>query len=250
MPDTELEKTELKLILISKHAQRDKDLQFTSLAHLLQKSFLEKCFNSLNRNKAKGVDDVSWYEYQDDMDRRLDILVGKLKAKKFKPLPAKRVYIPKADGRKRPLGISAIENKIVEKGIKVILECIYEHDFIENSYGFRPKRSCHDALLEIHNQFSNHRINHIVEADIKGFFDNVSHDLLMSALEKRIKDSSMMFLIKRFLKAGYIDDDLLVRTDEGTPQGSILSPLLANVFLHYVLDIWFEVEVKPKMKGY
>ena len=250
MPNAELEKTELKLVLISGHAQRDASMQFTSLAHLLNVSMLRECFYSLNRNKAKGIDNVSWSEYSQNLEENLSNLVGKLKAKKYKPLPARRVYIPKADGRERPIGISAIENKIVEKGIKVILESIYEHDFIDNSYGFRPKRSCHQALREIHDQFSKHPINHVVEADIKGFFDNVSHELLMKALETRIKDASMLLLIKKFLKAGYVDKDMIATSDEGTPQGSILSPLLANIFLHYVLDRWFIKQVKAKARGY
>ena len=174
----------------------------------------------------------------------------KLKNKSFKPLPARRVYIPKDNGEKRPLGISAIENKIVEKGIKNILESIYEQDFSDQSYGFRPNRNCHQALKDIHNQFADNRINHIIEADIKGFFDNVSHEMLMEFLKKRIKDSSMLYLINKFLKAGYVDAGLLVTSDEGTPQGSILSPLLANVYLHYVLDEWFENVVKSHTVGY
>lgn len=250
MPYTEMGTTQLKLSLIAGHAARDKKMQFTSLAHLLDKEFLVECFNSLNRNKAKGVDNVGWYEYKEGLTENIDSLFERLKGKKYKPLPARRVYIPKSEKEKRPLGISAIENKIVEKGISSILQSIYEQDFSKMSYGFRPKRNCHQALNELDDQIMRNPINHIVEADIKGFFDNVSHELLIKFLEIRIKDSSMLHLITKFLKAGYIDNNLLVTSEKGTAQGSILSPVLANIFLHYVLDVWFETTVKSHTKGY
>ncbi|MCK4983011.1 MAG: group II intron reverse transcriptase/maturase, partial [Victivallaceae bacterium] len=232
MPYTEMELTEIKLALIAGHAKREPDMQFTSLTHLLNVDFLRQCFYSLDRNKAVGLDNVSWHEYETNLDENLDNLVNKLKRKKFKPVPARRVYIPKADGGQRPLGISTIENKIVEKSVTTILQSIYEQDFMDFSYGFRPRRNCHQALKELHDQIYRNQINHVVEADIKGFFDNVSHELLMKFLRNRIKDSSMLHLIEKFLKAGYVDKELLVTSETGTPQGSILSPLLANVFLH------------------
>lgn len=250
MPYTEMGITEIKLALIAGHAKREPSTQFVSLAHLLNEDFLRQCFYSLDRNKAVGLDNVSWREYLANLDENLVNLVIRLKSRKFKPIPARRVYIPKADGGQRPLGISAIENKIVEKGVATILQSIYEQDFMDCSYGFRPSRNCHQALKELHDQMYQYPINHVVEADIKGFFDNVSHDLLMGFLRNRIKDSSMLCLIEKFLKAGYVDNDLLVRSETGTPQGSILSPLLANVFLHYVLDEWFENTVKTAVKGY
>jgi len=250
MPNTEVVETELKLALIAGHATREPDLQFTSLAHLLNREFLEQCFYSLNRNKAVGLDNVSWYDYEESLEENLTSLVERLKSKKYKPIPARRVYIPKDSGGKRPLGISAIENKIVEKGVTRILQSIYEQDFSDISYGFRPKRNCHQALNELDDQIMRNPINHIVEADIKGFFDNVSHELLLEFLKIRIKDSSMLLLIRKFLKAGYVDDALIYTSDKGTPQGSILSPLLANVFLHYVLDVWFETVVKKHTRGY
>ena len=250
MPYAEMDKTESKLVLISKHAAEKPKMQFTSLAHLLNKEFLRQCFYSLNRNKAVGVDNVSWKEYEGGLEENLNKLEDRLKRKKYKPLPARRVYIPKDNGDKRPLGVSAIENKIVEKGIKKILESIYEQDFSDISYGFRPNRNCHQALKELNDQIMENPINHIVEADIKGFFDNVSHEQLIKFLGIRIKDSSMLHLIKKFLKAGYIDDELLVTGEKGTPQGSIISPLLANIFLHYVLDEWFEKIVKVHVRGY
>jgi len=250
MPYAEVGKTEWKLSLILEHAVRNKEMQFTSLAHLLNEKFLEQCFYSLNRNKAKGIDNVGWYDYKRNIKENLSELARKLKAKKFKPLPARRVYIPKSNKEKRPLGISTIENKIVEKGIKRILESIYEQDFIGKSYGFRPNRNCHQALKELNKLIMTKPVSYIVEADIKGFFDNVTHEQLIDFLRERVGDSSMLFLIERFMKAGYIDNELLIRTDNGTPQGSILSPILANIYLHYVLDNWFETIVKKHTRGY
>jgi len=250
MSNTKLKNTWSKLSSISTCAKNDKTFEFTSLAHLLNVSFLKDCYNNLARNKAVGIDKVSWQEYRNDLDNNVIKLVEKLKNKSYKPLPARRVYIPKGNGETRPLGISAIENKIVESGIKNILQSIYEEDFLNCSYGFRPKRNTHQALNDLDTIIMKKPVNHIVEADIKGFFDNVNHDMLLDFLNIRIKDTSLLFLIKRFLKAGYIDNNLLVTSEDGTPQGSILSPILANIFLHYVLDTWFEQQVKTHTKGY
>lgn len=250
MSNSELNKTLSKLSSLSKCAKENKIFQFESLAHHLNIEFLKDCYFNLDRNKAVGIDKVSWQEYNSNLDENLIKLVQKLKNKSFKPLPAKRVYIPKGNGETRPLGISTIENKIVESGISRILQSIYEMDFLECSYGFRPNKNTHQALNQIDTIIMSKPVNHIVEADIKGFFDNVNHGMLIEFLNIRIKDSSLIFLIKRFLKVGYIDNNLLVKTDIGTPQGSILSPLLANIFLHYVLDTWFEQSVKIHTKGY
>ncbi len=242
--------TRIKLSLISERAKIEPNTKFTSLAHLLSKSFLEDCFNNLNRNKAKGIDNVSWKDYNKNLNGNLEKLVDSMKRKKYKPLPAKRVYIPKGETDKRPLGISAIENKIVESGIAKILESIYEVDFLDFSYGFRPKRNTHQALAKVDKLITAYPVNHIVEADIKGFFDNVNHEMLMNFIKIRIIDASLLYLIELFLKVGYIDTGLLVQSDKGTPQGSILSPILANIFLHYVLDCWFETIVKPEVRGF
>lgn len=250
MQYTEIEETWHKLFLISGHARRDKTFQFTSLAHLLNETFLRDCFWSLNRNKALGIDHMSWQEYSENVDENIRKLVVRLRNKSYRPLPAKRVYIPKNETEKRPLGIPALENKIVEQGLVRILGSIYEVDFLDSSYGFRPGRNCHQTLKKLNDVIMFQPVNHIVEADIKGFFDNVSHEHLMKFLQIRIRDTSLLILIGKFLKAGYVYDGLLYRSDTGTPQGSILSPLLANVFLHYVLDEWFETVVKNHTTGY
>jgi len=177
MQYTDVGKTWTKLSLISGHARRDHAFKFTSLAHLLDAEYLRDCYHSLNRNKAVGIDNISWKEYGTDLDKNLEQLVSRLKRKKYKPIPARRAYIPKSETEKRPLGISALENKIVERGITWILESIYEQDFMKCSYGFRPNRNSHQALKELNDLIMFQPVNHIVEADIKGFFDNVSHDV-------------------------------------------------------------------------
>ena len=177
MSSTELNKTLQKLSSISYCAKSDPTFEFMSLAHHLNVEFLKDCYLNLDRNKAVGIDKVSWLEYKQNLDNNLETLVSKLKRKAFKPLPAKRVYIPKGNGEMRPLGISSIENKIVESGIARIIGSIYEADFFEFSYGFRPSKNAHQALKVIGDEINFKPVNHIVEADIKGFFDNVEHDL-------------------------------------------------------------------------
>jgi group II intron reverse transcriptase/maturase len=241
--------TSNKLALVSQRARRDKTFQFTSLAHLLDVEFLRGCYRSLGKEKAPGIDGQSWHDYGEHLDENLVDLVERLKAKRYYPLPAKRVYIPKNDREKRPLGLPAIEDKIVQKGIARILEAIYEADFCDCSYGFRPKRSCHQALKTVNDTIMFAPVSFVIEADIKGFFDHVSHDWMMKFLQVRIRDSSLLLLIRRFLKAGYMEAGQWIRTEQGTPQGGNLSPMLANIFLHYVLDLWFEKRLKPQVRG-
>lgn len=250
MQYAEIGNTWSKLSLLSGHARGDRNLQFTSLAHLLDVEYLRGCYHSLNRYKAVGIDNVNWWEYGAELDENLEGLVSRLKHKQYKPIPARRVYIPKNGTELRPLGISALENKIVEQGITGILESIYEQDFLDCSYGFRKGRNCHQALKRLDELIMFHPVNHIVEADIKGFFDNVNHEHLLEFIRIRIADPSMLNLIGKFLKAGYVDAGLLVEPDAGTPQGSILSPILSNIFLHYVLDEWFEKTVKSHVRGF
>jgi len=241
--------TPTKLVLISERARREPGYQFTSLAHLLDAGFLKACYFELGRDRACGMDGVSWKEYGEHLDENLQQLVARMKAKRYKPQPARRVYIPKDEHSVRPLGLPALEDKIVQKGIARILAAIYERDFLDCSYGFRPGRSCHQALFSVNATFTTRPINHVIEADIKGFFDHVSHEWMMKFLGVRIKDPSLLLLVRRFLKAGFVEADRYVETDEGTPQGGNLSPALSNVFLHYVLDLWFEKKIKSQVRG-
>lgn len=250
MPYDEMaEFVEAKLSLLTALARERPKHKFTTLAYLLNEGFLAQCYRGLGRNKAAGIDGVSWEGYGLDLEENLTHLVYRMKAKKYWPQPVRRAYIPKDEHSQRPLGIPALEDKIVQKGGSRILEAIYEADFLDCSYGFRPGKSCHDALEAVNRIITRHPINHVVEADIKGFFDNVSHEWMMDFLKVRINDPSFLRIIERFLKAGYRESGMLVETEQGTPQGGNLSPMLANIFLHYVLDLWFEKAVKPKMRG-
>lgn len=250
MPYVEMENMTLtKLALISERAQKEPRYRFTCLAHLLNEGFLRECYYSLGRNRASGIDGVSWKEYGECLPENIKGLVARLKTKRYKPQPVKRVYIPKDKNEKRPLGLPALEDKIVQKGITRILESIYEADFLDSSYGFRLGRGCHDALKAVDKAVMSKPINHVIEADIKGYFDNISHEWMMKSLGVRVNDPSFLLLIRRFLKAGYIEDKRVVVSEKGTPQGGNLSPMLSNIFLHYVLDLWFEKRVRPQVKG-
>ncbi len=242
-------KVDSKLNQLAELARARPKHKYTTLAYLLNEGFLAQCFGSLGKDKAPGVDGETWTEYEQELEGNLGHLVSRMKAKQYWPQPVLRKYIPKDEKSKRPLGIPATEDKVVQKGLSRILESIYEADFLDCSYGFRTGRSCHDALRAMNRIIERSPINHIVEADIKGFFDNVSHEWMMKFLKVRINDPSFLRIIERFLKAGYMDSNLLVATEKGTPQGGNLSPMLANIFLHYVLDLWFEKAVKPILNG-
>lgn len=240
---------ETKLARIAEIAKEKPKEEFTSLYHYLNEAMLIQCHNEINADKAAGVDDVTKEEYTKDLNGNIKSLVERLKKHSYKPQPVRRVYIPKDNGKEqRPLGIPAYEDKVVQMGLKKILERIYEVDFLDNSYGFRPERNCHDALIELDKRMMG-KTNYIVDADIKGFFDNVSHEWIIKFIGVRIADPNIKRLINKFLKAGVMEEGNLEPSEAGTPQGGIISPLLANIYLHYALDLWFEKAVKPKLNG-
>lgn len=244
------EEVTTKLLRIAEKAKNEPKFQFTSLFHLMDRELLRRCFAELKRDKAAGIDEVTREEYGLDLEGNLTKLVERLHRMAYIPQPVRRVYIPKPGSTKqRPLGIPCLEDKLVQAGMVRILERIYEEDFIEDSYGFRPKRSCHDALRALSQEVEEQPINHIVEADIKGFFDNVDQEWLMKFLEYRIGDKRMLRMVKRFLKAGISEDGAVRASEEGTPQGGVISPTLANVYLHYVLDLWFERVYRASCDG-
>lgn len=241
---------ETKLARIAEIAKEKPTQAFTSLYHHLNYEILLQCHTELEGNKAAGVDDITKAEYKENLEDNIMKLVEKLKKHSYKPQPVKRVYIPKGEGNKmRPLGIPAYEDKIVQLGLNKILQAIYEADFLVFSYGFRPKRSCHDALKELNRIIEKGRISYVVDADIRGFFDNVDHQWLMEFIGLRIVDPNIKRLIVRFLKAGVMEQGQIDPTEVGTPQGAIISPTLANVYLHYALDLWFEKVVKFQSRG-
>ena len=229
-----------KLQRITEKARKDPSCKFTSLFHLMNMELLRGCFDGLRKDAASGIDRVTKEEYGKDLEANLTTLVGRLHMMSYIPQPVRRVYIPKLGSTKqRPLGIPALEDKLVQVGLVRILEAVYERDFIDDSYGFRPGRGCHDALRSLSLEVEGGSIHYIVEADIKGFFDNVQHDWMMEFLSHRIADKRVLRYVKRFLIAGVLEDGVLVATEEGTPQGGIISPMLANIYLHYCLDLWF-----------
>jgi len=238
-----------KLNFISQRAKQESKMRFNNLMHLVNAEALEESFRKLGRNRAEGVDEVSWEEYNKGLTTKIDELLGRMKRMGYRPQPAKRVYIPKDKDSQRPLGIPTTEDKMVQKTMSRIMEAIYEQDFLDCSYGFRPKRDCHGALKRVGDIINFKPINHVIEADIKGYFDNVSHQKLIEVIRKRITDERFLRYIIRFLKSGYMEGDVFQESRKGTPQGGSISPLLANIYLHYVLDEWFEKEVKPRMKG-
>lgn len=239
-----------KLESLTLRAREDPRCKFTSLAHLLSEDFLKECFWELKRDKASGIDGVTVQEYEVNLEENLKDLVGRMKAKRYRPQPVRRAYIPKPDGSKRELGIPAVEDKIVQMGIKKILEAIFEVDFRDVSYGFRPNRSCHDALDVLDKAIMTKLVNYIVDMDIEKFFDSIGHGWLMRCLRERIIDTSLLRLIGRFLKAGVMEEGKYIEVDRGTPQGGVISPILANIYLHYILDLWFEKVVKKQLTGY
>jgi len=235
---------------IADKAARNKTYRFRSLARLLTVSFLIWCWSFLNKNAASGVDKVNAKEYEVNLNTNVEKLIERVKGKRYKAKLVRRQYIPKANGKLRPLGIPAIEDKLLQTGVKVILEAIYEQDFLPCSYGYRPNRSAMDAIKDISKTLTQGRYNFIVEADIKGFFDNIDHNILLDMLSLRVDDKVFTGLIRKWLKAGILETDgKVIHPDTGTPQGGIVSPVLANIYLHYALDMWFEYEVKPYCHG-
>ena len=229
-----------KLQRIAAKARTESSCRFTSLFHLMNVEMLRECFRELRKDAAAGIDKVTKKEYGLSLEKNLTALVEKLHRMSYTPLPVRRVYIPKpGSSKERPLGIPALEDKLVQAGLARILSTIYEQDFIDDSYGFRPGRGCHDALRALSQEVEGGRIHYIVDADIKGFFDNVDHEWLMKFLGHRIADKRVLRYVKRFLIAGIMEDGAVIASDKGTPQGGIVSPILANIYLHYSLDLWF-----------
>lgn len=238
-----------KLTRIAELAKKTPKVKLQTLIHAIDEESLKACHNILSACKATGIDSVTKEEYGKNIDKNIANLLGRMKRQAYKPQPVKRVYIPKDNGKKRPLGIPAYEDKLVQKSLNEILNVIYEEEFLDCSYGFRPNKDCHGAIKEVGRILEQKKISYVVDADIKGFFDNVDHDWMMKFLQHRIQDPNILRLIQRFLKAGVVEAGIECETDSGTPQGGVISPTLANVYLHYVLDLWFTIKVKRECRG-
>jgi RNA-directed DNA polymerase len=223
---------------VRERARKNKQERFTALLHPVTPALLRDSFFALKRKAAPGVDGVTWQEYVTGLEDRLEDLHGRVHRGAYQAQPSKRRWIPKANGKQRPLGIAALEDKIVQQAVVTILNEIYEEDFRGFSYGFRPGRGQHMALDALYVAIKRNRVSWILDLDLKSFFDNISHEKLIQLVEKRIADSRILRLIQKWLKAGVLEDGVWSETEAGTPQGAVVSPLLSNVYLHYVLDQW------------
>ncbi len=224
--------------------------RFQNLYRCLNAPFLYACWKDLNKSAASGVDKVTAEEYEENLDSNIQALVGRLKLKRYRAKLVRRCYIPKENGKERPLGIPALEDRLVQLACARVLTAIYEADFLDNSYGYRPKRSAKDAVNDLRFNLQFGKYGYVVEADIMGFFDHMDHDVLLRMLKERIDDAAFLNLIRKWLKAGVLETDgKVIHPDSGTPQGGVISPVLANVYLHYALDLWFEKTIKPRCSG-
>ena len=231
-------------------AQRSPDFAFFSLAHYIDLQWLEEAYHRTRKDGAAGVDDVTGKEYADNLHDNLQRLLDRLKSGKYKAPPVKRMHIPKGTkGETRPIGIPTFEDKIVQRAVVMLLEPIYEHDFHDGSYGFRPNRSAHQALEAVWKATMEVNGGWVLEVDIRQFFDTIDHAHLREFVSRRVRDGTLRRLIGKWLKAGVMESGALSFSGTGTPQGGVISPLLANIYLHYVVDEWFEKEVKPRMRG-
>jgi len=239
-----------KLHRIAEKASKEPSFKFTSLYHLLNEELIRECFKRLRSDAAAGIDKVTKVLYAKDFEAYLSDLIGRLHRMAYIPQAVRRKYIPKPGSNKqRPLGIPTLEDKLVQAGLVRILAAVYEQDFIGDSYEVRPGRSCHSALKILSDTVENKPVSHIVEADIKGFFDHVDQEWLMKFLAYQIGDKRIQRMVKRFLKAGVSEDGTITVSEEGTPQGGVISPLLANIYLHYALDLWFEKVFRKRCRG-
>ncbi|HAM52564.1 MAG TPA: group II intron reverse transcriptase/maturase [Nitrospiraceae bacterium] len=234
---------------IRQAAIRNKEEQFTALLHHITVERLQSAFYEIKRTAAAGVDGVTWHWYEEGLEDKLQELHGRIQRGAYRAKPSRRAYIPKSDGRQRPLGISSLEDKIVQRAVAEVLNAIYEVDFVGFSYGFRPGRKAHEALDALAIGIRRKNVNWVLDADIRGYFDSINHERLIKFIGRRISDRRILRLIKKWLKAGVIENDRVTTSDEGTPQGASISPILSNIYLHYVLDIWVQKWRKTEARG-
>lgn len=238
-----------QLSRIAEKARTDRKLRFTSLAHVLTPEFLRETWGMMNRRGASGVDQETTHSFERYLDERVQDIHKRLKDGRYKAPPVRRVEIPKGEGKTRPLGIPTVEDRLVQRAVARILEAIFEANFLEVSYGFRPGRNPHQALRVLRQCVITKKVRYVFEADIQGYFNHINHEWLMRMLAERVADPIILRLIRKWLRAGAMVDGVRMVTGEGTPQGGPISPILANIYLHYVLDLWFERRFKQGCQG-
>ncbi len=238
-----------ELVRVAEKAKAEPKLRFTSLAHIITPDFLKETWLLMNRKGASGVDGETTVEFECGIDDRVRRIWERLKVNQYKAPPVRRVEIPKGEGKTRPLGIPTVEDRLVQRAVARILEAIFEADFLDISYGFRPGKGPHHALRTLRSQIISKKVRYVFETDIRGYFNNVNHEWLMRMIRQRVADPVIIRLIGKWLKAGVMQNGVVVRNDLGTPQGGPVSPILANIYLHYVLDIWFERRCRKRFQG-
>jgi len=238
-----------KIDRISELSSKNPNMVFTSLYHLINEELLRECHKEIDGRKATGVDEVTKDEYEANLNDNLRNLVERLKRKNYKPQPSMRIFIPKADGKLRPIGIAAYEDKLVQAALSRILTAVFEPKFQNSMYGYRPKRGCHDALRELTRQVETGKTNFVVEADIKGYFNNIEHEMIIKCIKFRLNDPNILWLVKKLLTAGFMVDGKREPTTKGTEQGNLASPIIANICMHYALALWFEMRFRKECKG-
>jgi len=241
--------TSSALARIRKAAQKDEAIRFTNLLHHITTDLLRESYHSLKRKAAPGVDEVSWKDYGKGLEKRLADLHERVQKGRYRARPSKRIWLPKPDGRQRPIGIAATQDKLLQHAMSQVLNQIYEEDFANFSYGFRPGRKPHDALDALWVAITQRKVSWVLDADISGFFDNINHDWLMKFAEHRIADQRVLRVLRKWLRAGVSEDGEWSKTIVGTPQGAVISPLLGNIYLHYVLDLWVKSWRKRQARG-
>lgn len=239
-----------KLARIAQLSKENPDMVFTSIGHLINKELLMECHKTMDGKKAVGIDGVTKEDYGRNLEENLDKLVGRLKQKSYKPQPARRVEIPKDNGKTRPLSIYCYEDKLVQEALKRVLEAVFEPHFYDEMWGFRPNRGCHKAIQSLNVMLEKRPTSYVLDADIKGFFDHINHDWAVRFIESRIKDPNIIRLVRRMLKGGILEDYRYEKTEEGSGQGSVCSPIIANIYMHYVLVWWFKEKMQPRFRGY
>jgi group II intron reverse transcriptase/maturase len=250
MGDTlRLQTVSTKLEQIAEQAREYPEMVFTTLIHLMDVDFLREAFSRTKKDAAPGIDGITATMYAKNLEENLQDLHERLVQNEYRATPVKRVWLDKDDGKKRPIGITVLEDKIVQRAVAMLMGAVYEQDFYDFSYGFREGRSTHNALHELRERCIKMNIGWIIDLDVSGCFDNIEHGKLLDIIKMRINDGGIIRLIGKWLHAGVMEGEILSYSEKGTPQGGVISPLLANIYLHHVLDEWFEREVKPLMRG-